>query len=215
MRLGDGLPTQLSPDHKWVLTIQRTQPPQLVLLPTGPGEPKPVPRHGFTDFLAAHWFPDGKTIVVNGAEPGHGLRSYVQDLQTGASRPVTPEGVWVQAVSPDGRLLAAAGSGQPVSLYPAAGGEPRRVAGAQPGDRIAGWTSDQQSLFVFRRDELPCRIYKLDVASGRRDLVREMSPADPAGVVATHEVEITPDGRAYAYSFVRILSELFIAEGLK
>jgi hypothetical protein len=30
-----------------------------------------------------------------------------------------------------------------------------------------------------------------------------------------HEVQLTPDTRAYAYSYVRILSELYVAEGLR
>ncbi len=215
VRLGDGLPTELSPDGKWVLTIQRGAAPQLVLLPTGPGEPRSLPRHALSDFLAAHWFPDGKRIVVNGAEPGRGLRSYVQELESGALRAVTAEGIWAQLVSPDGRWLATGGGGQTIALAPVDGGDARPVAGALPGDRAAQWTSDGRGLYLFRRDELPCRVYRVDLESGRRDVLREFTPADPSGVVAIQEVQLTPDARAYAYSYIRILSELYLAEGLK
>jgi hypothetical protein len=33
--LGDGLPTELSPDGNWVATLDNHEPPNIVLLPTG------------------------------------------------------------------------------------------------------------------------------------------------------------------------------------
>src|SRR5947208_132637 len=41
--LGEGDATALSPDGKWVLAIPHAQPPGLVLLPTGSGQPHPRP----------------------------------------------------------------------------------------------------------------------------------------------------------------------------
>jgi Tol biopolymer transport system component len=213
VRLGDGLASELSPDGKWALTIQRGSQPQLVLLPTGAGEPRPLPRGALTDLLSGHWLPDGRRLIVNGAEPGHGLRSYLQDLEGGAPQAVTPEGVWTQLISRDGSWLAAGGGpGQHLALHPLAGGAARPIPGTEPGDRAVQWTSDGGGLYVFRRDEIPCRLYRLDLARNRREVLRQLMPADPAGVVATHEVEITPDGRAYAYSYIRMLSELYLLE---
>ena len=40
-------------------------------------------------------------------------------------------------------------------------------------------------------------------------------PSDSTGVVRTPIVLPSRDGRAYAYSYLRILSDLYIAEGLK
>ena len=47
VRLGEGLAQALSPDGKWALTIVQS-PPQLRLLPTGPGEAKDLTQAGFT-----------------------------------------------------------------------------------------------------------------------------------------------------------------------
>jgi serine/threonine protein kinase/Tol biopolymer transport system component len=215
IRLGDGLPTALSPDGKWALMLTRTAPTQIVLVPTGAGEPRPLPPKVIKDYMWAFWLPDSKRILVNGVEEGHGLRSYMQDLEGGAPKPVTPEGNWGQHISPDGKLLAAAGGGKSVTLYPLDGGEARPLPGSLPGDRPAQWASDGRHIYVFRRDELPCRVYRIDLVSGTREMWRELQPSDPAGVIATSEVMLTPDGGAYAYSFVRILSELFVAEGLR
>lgn len=40
-------------------------------------------------------------------------------------------------------------------------------------------------------------------------------PADASGVVDIPNVCITPDGRSYVYSYARILSSLFLIEGVK
>jgi eukaryotic-like serine/threonine-protein kinase len=99
--LGGSFPTGLSPDGRMVMATTGSA-TQLVLLPTGAGEPRLLPAHGISSYWGAVWFPDGHRIIVNGREPGHGPRSYVQDLTGGAPRPLTPEDTWVVAISPDG-----------------------------------------------------------------------------------------------------------------
>jgi hypothetical protein len=67
----------------------------------------------------------------------------------------------------------------------------------------------------FRRDEMPCRIYRIDLATGARAVRKEVRPADTAGVVAVHEMQMTADARAYAYSYVRMSSELYLLVGVE
>ncbi len=78
-----------------------------------------------------------------------------------------------------------------------------------------GWTPDGKSLYVGRRGEYPARIFRLDLASGKRELWKELSPPDPAGISNVAPPAIADDGMTYAYSYNRILSDLFLAEGLK
>ncbi len=40
-------------------------------------------------------------------------------------------------------------------------------------------------------------------------------PSDPAGVGLINPAFVTPDGRHYVYSFRRVLSDLYLAEGLR
>jgi len=40
-------------------------------------------------------------------------------------------------------------------------------------------------------------------------------PADPAGVARIQVIEMTPDGRTYAYSVSRQLSDLYLVRGVK
>jgi Tol biopolymer transport system component len=213
VRLGEGFAGELSPDQKWALAIQ--QPTRLMLLPTGPGQPRDLTPAGLTDILWALWTPDGRAVVVNGAQRGRPMRSWWQDLEGGAPRPITPEGVWARLISPDGRRLAVVGTGRPPSIVDVDGGRVSDVPGALAGDRPVRWSADARVLDVFRRDEMPCRIYRIDLATGTRSVLREVRPADTAGVVAVHEMQMTPDGRAYSYSYVRLSSELYLLEGVE
>jgi hypothetical protein len=40
-------------------------------------------------------------------------------------------------------------------------------------------------------------------------------PPDPAGIATLGGLAATPDGKAYAYSYVRSLADLYVVEGLK
>ena len=69
-----------------------TPPSQLGWLPTGTGEARPLTHDGIHHQVAA-WTPDGKRIVFVGTEPDHRIRYYVQTLDGGPPRAITPENV--------------------------------------------------------------------------------------------------------------------------
>src|SRR5262249_21240342 len=106
VRLGEGKALALSPDGKWALTMKDTQPKQLVLLPTGPGEAKVLPHGRIEDYYAVTWFPDNQRILFAGEGADHIPRSYIQDVNGGEARPILPEGTIAMLVSPDGRRIA-------------------------------------------------------------------------------------------------------------
>ena len=62
---------------------------------------------------------------------------------------------------------------------------------------------------------MPDKVLKLDVATGRVEPWRDLAPEDPAGVFKIHPVRVAPDGRAWAYTYLRLLSDLYVVEGLK
>jgi hypothetical protein len=211
--LKDGFADDLSPDGKTVLATTNAG-RQLVLVPSGAGDARPLPAHGIVTYSGARWLPDGRRIVFSGRESGRNLRSYIQDVAGGPPRVLTPENTRALAISPDGALAAAIGPGQPISLWPVAGGPSRPVPGSQPDDRPVGWSADGQSLWLFRRGEVPAHVYQLDIANGRRHLWKTLVPPDPAGVYSIIEFSITPSGHAYFYSYTRLLSQLYLVRGL-
>jgi Tol biopolymer transport system component len=216
VRLGDGRALALSPDQKWVISSRLSSPAQLVLLPAKAGEPKPLTHDAINHFYA-RWFSDGKRIVFSGDEPGHGVRLYVQDLAGGKPQAITPEGVDALALkpSPDGSLVAAIGPDQRGYFYPAAGGQPRPIPGFAAGDVPIGWSADGRSLYIARRGEMPAHVYRLELATGQRKLWKRLMPSDPAGVNIIFPILVTPDGKSYVYGYRRILSDLYLVEGLK
>src|SRR5439155_20690486 len=97
-------------------------------------------------------------------------------------RPVAPEGVTHCQVSPDGKWIA--GTGRRAGeewLYPTEGGAPRRIAGLRPGENFA-WSSDPNHVYAYEGRQLPVRVDRLDVLSGERQFVRELSPPDVTGL---------------------------------
>ncbi|HWZ84758.1 MAG TPA: WD40 repeat domain-containing serine/threonine protein kinase [Thermoanaerobaculia bacterium] len=218
LRLGEGLDLALSPDGKWVLAaLGRMSPAPLILLPTGAGEPRTLPKDSInhTNEPAA-FLPDGRSIVFIGNEEGHGRRTWVQDLDGGKARPITPEGVVGAVLSPDGRFIAARGSDQKSSVYPVEGGPARPIEGLEPRDEILRWSADQRFLFVSADPgRSPARVYRLEVSAGRREPWKEFALPDPAGNEDFRAGAITPDGKTLVYTSYQQLSDLYVVEGLK
>jgi hypothetical protein len=77
------------------------------------------------------------------------------------------------------------------------------------------WSPDGRALYVYRRDELPTHVYRVDVASGRKELWKTIGPSDRAGVTGVGHIIMTPDGASYVYNYQRTLSDLYLVEGLK
>jgi DNA-binding beta-propeller fold protein YncE len=216
VRLGEGLAAALSPDGQWAITIPRSAPSQLVVLPTGTGTAHSLRAPGLT-YVGAAWFPDGTKIIASGYEAGHGIRAYVE-MEGAAPRPITPEGLaGYPVLSSDGRRVAVVMNDGRFLIYPAdTSSEPRPIPGIEPGESISRWSADDRSLYVHRVGPIPARIYRVDIATGRRELWKELAPEDVGGLVRIGKVIVSPDSRSYAYSYERVLySSLYIADGVK
>jgi len=224
VRLGEGWPADLSADGKWVLAVVQTLPPKLLVYPTGAGETRQLERGAIEHYATAQWFHDGKRVLISGNEPAQGTRFYVQELGS-APKPVTPEGTRDGLLSADGKLVLARGPDGKYFLYPIATGAtgggagegkeegPRPVPALTPADILAQWSADGSSALVYRRAELPCRLERVDLASGRRALFQEFAPADRTGLLSLREIFVTEDLRSYAYTAYYQVSSLFVSDG--
>lgn len=221
VKLGEGELSVFSPDGKWVLTnLPGDSPQRLELLPTGAGEPRYLNPFGIQQFATPGWMPDGREMYFAGND-GHAWRMYTQELAGGALRAFTPPisvepmGYESHLVSPDGKFAFARDLNGKGWFYPLAGGEPRAVPKLVPEDIWVNWSSDGRSAYVYQNDKTHAQLFRIDLSTGKRQLLTELGPSDPAGLTAIVPVRITPDGNSYAYSYDRALSDLFLVSGVK
>ena len=217
IHLGDGSAGGLSPDGKWALDVAASDPPRVTLLPIGPGAPKDVPISGLEHVQngSARFMPDGKHILVNASESGHLVRGFLLDLEGGKPHPVTPEGVAAFRISPDGHYVAAHGPNASLILCSTDTGAVAQIPGIEPGDTSAQWSADSTALYVYHFGEKPARVFRLDIHTGKRTLVRELEPSQRAGVVSIAPIVMSPDATRFAYSYYQNLSTLYVISGLK
>jgi serine/threonine protein kinase len=215
VRLGEGGAEDLSPDGSWALANVPSSPARLMLYPTGAGAPRTLDGGSIQEFSSARFFPDGKRILACGAESGHATRCYTLDVAGGKPRPVTAEGTSSGLVSPDGALVLVQGSAGAYQLYPAAGGEPQAVSVLGPDDLVSGWTNDGRGFLASNVTEVPGRLERIDIATGRRELVHRLAPPDLAGVVKIYAAFVAADENVYAYTAVQRRADLFLVEGAR
>ena len=206
-------------EDEWALVRGSSRAPsQPVLLPIGTGEARPL-THDAIHHQGAAWTPDGKRIVFVGNEPGHRIRYYVQSLDGGPPRAITPENVSYSnfdpvTVSPDGKSVAVAGLDGKIVLYPLDNGTPRTVPKLADGFAPLRWCPGN-SLMVYRAGGVPVKIARVDVETGKQTLWKELAPANRTGLNSINQVRVGADCQSSAYSAIYDPSELWIADGLR
>jgi hypothetical protein len=186
------------------------------LLPTGPGQPRTIKVKGLDHVQNgfARFFPDGQRIAVNGDQTGHAHRCYLIDVDNGKAQPATPEGTSCRALAPDNHSMIATAPDGSFALYSLDGGAPRSIPHLNPAFEPIQWSSDGLFLYGYHRGELPSRIYKLEIATGKEVAIHELHPGVPAGIVTVAPIVATRDGRRFAYSYNQTLSVLYLVSGL-
>jgi serine/threonine protein kinase len=217
IHLGAGSAGGLSPDGKWALDVSVGKNPRVTLLPIGPGQSRSIPTGGLEHVQngSARFLPDGLHIVLNGNEPGRGVRGYKLDLTSGNPLPITPEGTEAEIPSPDGHWMLAQAADAPPVLCSLDNGEIRPIPGIDRQDNVAEWTSDSSGIYVYRQYQRPVRIERLDLKTGARSMVREVYPSEKFGVISVDPVAMTRDASEIAFSYYQNLSSLYIVKGLR
>ena len=219
VRLGEGTAGPLSPDGRWAVAIVPSTPPSLTLLPTGPGQSRVLPRGPIVSYQAAAFFPDGQRLLLAANEEGKPVRLYVQSVEAGEPKAVSGPGLRFappsDVVSPDGRVAAVVDGEDRAILFPLDGAEPRLAPGLEPGDVPMRWSADGRALFVFRYDEVPAHFRRVDLATGKREILAAIVPADPAGIESFVAAQATPDGGALVYSYFQYRNDLHLVAGLR
>jgi len=221
--LGPGYALALSRDKRWALTQRLTEPTQAIwLVPVGAGEARRISPPTLEPLIAANFLSDGKRVLYMAREPGHGNRTWLQDLDSDTPKPITAEGVFGFLLSPDDRWLLLAtrrrqivpGLPQP-GIVEIAGGEPREIAGLHPDDFILGWTSDDQLYVGTAHPERGnFHIEKLNPVTGARTPFRDLYGPSITGVLPDLPI-FTPDGATLAFDYRLRVSDLYVISGVR
>jgi len=214
VRLGDGDPLVLSPDGRWALVRSFDQGQELVLLPTGAGEPRRLPAQGLISDWAL-FMRKGPQILMAGAGSDKQFGCYLQDISSGAfhrlSWEVTPEAYAVLA--PDGDRVALGPMDGRIDICSVKSGRLRSHANVPPQEMLVQWSQDGRYLYSADLSQAPAKVYRVGVEDARRTLWKELAPEGVARGTKLQYLSITPDGRSYAYSFRQTLtSDLYLMD---
>ena len=214
VRLGEGTGLCLNDAGTQALVLSSKPDHHLERVPIGPGSPAALPATGLASCTWACFLPgDGAALLWAGA-PGAGLRLHRLDLATGRCAPWGPEAFAPApgALSPDGHWLLGVQDGR-VTLLALDRGAPKVLAGLAPGLRPVAWSADGQGLVLEDRGRI-VKLVHCELRTLALTPLRELAPADPAGVLGLARISLSADGKALVYQGYRLLSDLYVIDGL-
>jgi hypothetical protein len=219
VRLGPGVSTRFSPDGRWALATRFRPEPDLLVYPTGLGETSSLRSPEIERYHWAGWHPDGEQVFVIGSNASATRNLFLGDRTGRSWSRIWDEEVGLDwdpgpPVAPDGNRLALRRADHSAVILDRASGAVTALAGLASEDEPIQFDLTGRILFVARIVGPSLRIDRLDLGSGKRTPLREVSPSDPTGVMGTSAPVVTPDGEHYAYSLLRQLTDLFVVEGL-
>jgi Tol biopolymer transport system component len=224
IRLGDGGAGALSPDGKWVASPDGygTGMPGVNILPVGVGQPRRLADADIRG-LTLNWSADSRSVIYTHMENDGHFRVYSESIDGTNRKPITPPdesyGPARGGVSPDGKfLLALRYSDQTTMLIPLDGsGPPRPVPSIHEGEYARHWSSDGKSVFLQTRGDLESgsQVIKLNLATGKREVIKTILPADRAGFAGNDGELVSSDGSTIAFSYSRTLSTLYVLQPAK
>jgi hypothetical protein len=206
---------KLSPDDRFA-AIPSDDGRSFRIEAVGTGEPRSISLPAGVRFsYSLAWLPDGRGLIFIGSRDGGDDREVFELLLDGSppralrkaiesELVLSSDGSWTAGRLDDFRLRLVRGSGE----------EERELQVDAPLGRLIRWSDDGSSLFFYRQGEVPGAIYRVELDTAHVSLVRQLMPPNPAGVWRIHPVVMSADGRHYAYSASRWMSDLYVFEGL-
>ena len=214
VRLGDGVGGTFSPDGTAVVAVRTENPPlQLFLYPTGAGSIRQL-THDAINHGSPVWMPDGRGVVFRGGPLGAPARLYLQPLDGGAPRPITPPGIAGNPfISPDGRWAFIRGPDGIATLYPIKGGAEVKLPEITSATLATGWGADSKSLVYTKRGVNPAPVFRLDLATRKSQPIREV--VTPEMIFGVNSMRFSRDGKTYAYCLIVGAADLYLLENVK
>jgi hypothetical protein len=128
---------------------------------------------------------------------------------------ITPEGTHDAFVSPDSMKLIVRKERSFVVLSADGSREIQRLETQSNNERIVGWARDSKSVYTFGWRDVPSHLSRVDLETGKRQLITKLQPTQSAGVMTVQSASISPDEKWYVYEARMMTSRFFQVEGAK
>jgi hypothetical protein len=137
------------------------------------------------------------------------------DLEGGKPQVLGPADFRGVTVAKDGKRIAGSnGSGEAV-VFDQETQKVQVIPGVGPQERFEKWTQDGEALLVTTETPSETRLYRVEVATGKRTLLQTVAPSDRAGQLTNVRVSYAEGSKTYVYNTVRSLGTLYVVEGLE
>jgi hypothetical protein len=145
--------------------------------------------------------------------------TWLVDASGNAPKPLPlPEGValYHNTFSPDGmHFVARCADSRAHCVYETDSGRAEPLEHTEAQWVPVAWDREDRVFFRDRSKMIPEELWRVDVASGEAERVAEISPRDRAGILGLTRLTVAQSGEAWAYSFMRRLSDLYVVSGLE
>ncbi len=210
----------LSPGGKYALLRFHNPHDYLALIPTEGGEIKPLatdPANPLTYEVQASFFPDGRRIMFAAKDTDDKRNIYIQKIDGGmpALFKSDKEGVKMlsaHTISPDGEYAVLTHSENKLALYKISDGKSFPLKNLDAEFYLVRWAGDGENIFIWQRGEIPAIVYKYNPTTGNKEKWLELKLKDNPGGYQIVGIKLTPDGKTYAYSYMREFSDLYLME---
>jgi hypothetical protein len=206
----------LSPDGR-LAAIPTSEYHAVRIVPVGTGEAVTIPLPtGVHSWGSLAWLPESRGLIfLVASEDGEGRQLFELRLDGSPPRSLRTAIEQEIVLSTDGTRTAGRIDDTHLRIARFSGEDEREIDADAPLGRLIRWSADGSGVDFYRQGEVPGAIYRIDLKTGHVSLVRRLMPPDPAGVWRIHPVVMSADGRCYAYSASRWLSDLYVFEGLR
>ena len=214
-QIAEGCLPQVAPDGMAVICLERGEVENAVLVTPIPcGLPRRYllphgPRYHSAEFISG----DERFLLYVLQDNGD-LKSHTFHPISGDMTPL-PGDHRITLVRPCGKW-GVIPRGPDLRLANLETGEVRRICALRPGWVPIRWSKNGNELFVFEpgNDYATAQIVRVNIDTGEQWPLHTLHPTDSVGVYMSPWVDVTPDGRAYAYTYQQDLSDLYVLEGL-
>jgi hypothetical protein len=215
VQIAEGSHPQLAPDGKAVICMERTESENVIVVtPIPSGLPRRYRLDPGSAYHSAEFSGLTDRFLVHLLDDAVGLHSHVLEPQSGRLSPI-PGKRYITKIAPNGSWGVVPG-GSELRLAHLETGDIQRVCGLRAGWSPVRWSSSGNEIFVFEpgKDYATGNLVRINIHTGEQNPWLALNPADTVGVYLLRWLDVTPDGRSYAYTYQQDLGDLYILDGL-